>query len=79
MACGTPVITTAVSAMQDYVGNSGLLVPPQNEQALTEALARLLSDPLLQTSLSKEGLRRITEFTWERTARETLKIYEAFS
>lgn len=79
MACGTPVITTAVSAMLDYVGEAGLLVPPQDEQALTSALDRLLSDPVLRERLTKEGPAHAAPFTWERTARETMNIYEKFA
>ncbi len=76
MACGTPVITTAVSAMLDYIGAAGLLVQPQNEQALTEAMRTLLKDSSLQEQFSQKGRQRAAEFTWQRTAIETLHIYE---
>ena len=76
MACGTPVITTAVSAMQDQVGDAGLLVPPQDEQALTEAMRRLLHDRALREALSIRGRRQAEKFTWNQTANKTLKIYQ---
>jgi glycosyltransferase involved in cell wall biosynthesis len=76
MACGTPVITTAISAMQDNVGAAGLLIPPQDEAALTQAIATLLSDQPLRERLSLAGRQRAAEFTWERTAEQTLKVYE---
>ena len=75
MACGTPVITTAVSAMQDQVGEAGLLVPPQDEQALFEAMQRLLHDRLLRDDLSIRGQRQASLFTWEQTALQTLQVY----
>jgi glycosyltransferase involved in cell wall biosynthesis len=76
MACGTPVITTAISAMLDNVGDAGLLIPPQDESALTNAIETLLSDSALRDHLSVVGRLRAAEFTWERTAMETLKVYQ---
>ncbi len=76
MACGTPVITTAVSAMLDNVGDAGLLIPPHDETALTQAIETLLSDHSLRDQLSLAGRRRAAEFTWKRTAMETLKVYQ---
>ncbi len=76
MACGTPVITTAISAMLDNVGDAGLLIPPQDETALTQAIQTLLSDHSLRDHLSIAGRLRAAEFTWKRTAMETLKVYQ---
>jgi glycosyltransferase involved in cell wall biosynthesis len=76
MACGTPVITTAISAMLDNVGDAGLLIPPQDETALTQAIETLLSDQALRDHLALAGRQRAAEFTWKRTAEETLKVYQ---
>ncbi len=76
MACGTPVITSAVSAMLDTVGDAGLLTPPDDLPALENALRRLLNDPNLRRDLSARGRLRAAEFTWKRTAQETLKAYQ---
>ena len=75
MACGTPVITTAVSAMQDQVGEAGLLVPPQDEPALIEAMRQMLRDRALRESLSLRGQRQAEKFTWNQTALKTRQIY----
>jgi glycosyltransferase involved in cell wall biosynthesis len=76
MACGAPVITTAVSSMQDQVGDAGLLVPPQDEQALTEAMRQLLRDRALRDELSIRGQRQAKKFSWEQTALQTLQVYQ---
>jgi len=76
MACGTPVITTAVSAMQDQVGEAGLLVPPQDEPALFDAMRRLMHDRLLRDDLSTRGQRQANNFTWDQTALKTLQVYQ---
>lgn len=76
MACGTPVITTAVSSMPEHVGDAGLLIPPQDEDALTQALLRLLKDTGLQNELAQKGPRQAAQFTWKRTAQQTLFVYQ---
>ncbi len=76
MACGTPVITTAISSLPEIVGDAGILVPPGDEQALTGAMAEVLRDSTLSNQLRTRGLQRSEYFTWERTARETMKVYK---
>ena len=76
LACGAPVITTAVSSMPEHVGQAGLLVPPGDENALTQAIVRLLTDQELKSRLSRLGPRQAAQFTWTRTARQTLQVYE---
>jgi glycosyltransferase involved in cell wall biosynthesis len=75
MACGTPVITTAVSSMQDQVGDAGWLTPPGDEAALCAALDRLVQDRELRRTLTDKGLQRAAQFTWSQTARRTLEVY----
>ncbi|MBN2549205.1 MAG: glycosyltransferase family 4 protein [Anaerolineales bacterium] len=76
MACGTPVITSATSAMQDYVAEAGILTPPQDEAALTQALQSLLGDAALQHKLSIAGRLQAQKFSWQTTAEGTLRVYE---
>lgn len=77
MACGTPVITTHSSAMSDYVGEAGILVPPDNASALADALLSLLQNESMQKELSEKGRLQAADFTWKRTAELTLKVYES--
>ncbi len=76
MACGVPVVTTGVSSMLDNVGDAGLLTPPNDLPALQAAMRRLLDDPGLRQDFARRGRRRAAEFTWQRTAQETLKAYQ---
>jgi glycosyltransferase involved in cell wall biosynthesis len=75
MACGTPVITTAVSSLPEHVGEAGLLIPPQDEGALFRALLALLQDTDLRRQLSQKGPERAALYSWNRTAQETLNVY----
>jgi len=76
MACGTPTITTAISSMPEFVGDACLLVPPQDDEALYQAMKKLLYNKDLQKVLSIKGHQQASQFTWERTARETLEVYQ---
>lgn len=76
MACGTPVITSAVSSMPEHVGEAGILVAPNDIQALARAMAAVLSDQALKNQLMEKGPKQAAKFTWERTARETLQVYQ---
>lgn len=75
LACGVPVITTRAPAMQEIVGEAGVLTPPGDEVALAEAMRSVLADPGLQQELRRKGLARAAQFTWERCATETYRVY----
>lgn len=75
MACGTPVITSNVSALPEVAGDAALLVSPDDDAALAEAILRVVTDPALATALRQRGLERARLFTWHRTAVETVAAY----
>jgi len=77
MSCGTPVITSNVSAMPEVVGDAGILVDPKNSQAIADAVCWLQSDPIYYQKLREKGLKRIQAFTWENVAEKTLELYES--
>jgi len=76
MACGTPVITSNVSSLPEVVGEAALLVEPHRTEGLAQAILDLLSSEELQRELRARGLERARCFSWERTARQTLGLYE---
>jgi len=81
MSCGVPVVATTGGALPEVVGVSGetgLLVEPNNPEALVEAIGRLLDDAELRERLGAAGRERVIErFTWQVTARGTAACYEA--
>lgn len=76
LACGTPVVASNVSALPEVVGDAALQVDPLDTEALAGAMESVLRDDGLRVDLRERGLRRAREFSWERTARETLAVYE---
>lgn len=76
MACGCPVITSNTSSLPEVVGNAGIMVDPKDIEGFAEAIYNVLTDDSLKKELSKRGLKRAKKFTWERCAKETLKVYK---
>jgi glycosyltransferase involved in cell wall biosynthesis len=75
MSCGTPVVTSNVSSMPEIVGDAGLLIDPHDSKQLARAMERIIADKDLDHSLRKSGLQRAADFSWERMAQETLRLY----
>ena len=80
MACGMPVICTELGTGTSYVnrdGETGLVVPPNDPQALAAAINRLLADPPLRTQMGAAGRERVQiEFSVEFMIRETIAFYQ---
>jgi alpha-1,3-rhamnosyl/mannosyltransferase len=76
MACGTPVICGAGSSLPEVAGDAALMVDMRDIRALAAALGRVLGDDEVREQMRAAGLRRAAQFSWERTARLTLAVYE---
>jgi len=78
MACGVPVVTTAVGGMLDTVvdGETGLHVPPRRPGALAHAVGGLLADPERRRRMGAAGRQRAEQrYGWDRIAGATLAAY----
>ena len=75
MACGTPVITSNVSSLPEVVGDAALTVDPYDVEVIAEAMRQILTDADLREGMRQRGLERAKQFSWERTARETVDVY----
>ncbi|MCU0513677.1 MAG: glycosyltransferase family 4 protein [Anaerolineae bacterium] len=76
MACGTPVVTAAISSLPEVAGEAALLVDPLDTAALTAALERALTDADLRQTLIQRGFERVQQFTWAAAARHLQTIYQ---
>jgi glycosyltransferase involved in cell wall biosynthesis len=78
MACGRPVVATAVGGLQDSVadGVTGDLVPPRDPARLGEVLAALLADDARRAAYGAAGVRRArARYRWARVAADTEAVY----
>ena len=76
MAAGAPVVASDRGALPEVTGGAALHVDPTPEP-LAEALGQVLADAALRDRLRAAGLARAAQFSWERTAKETLAVYRA--
>lgn len=75
MACGTPVITSNISAIPEIAGEGAILINPLNTDEIAKKLLQLETDEVFYRNQIVYGLERVKQFSWENTAREILKIY----
>jgi glycosyltransferase involved in cell wall biosynthesis len=75
MACGTPVITSNVSSLPEVAGGAALLVDPYDPASIAEAITRAVTDEGLREELSRRGLARAREFSWEQSVSAVHRIY----
>lgn len=77
-ACGAPVVATAVGGLSYIVrdGESGYLVPEREPAVFAARLKQLLSDDVLRARFSAAAARSARTFSWDRTARSLLELYE---
>jgi glycosyltransferase involved in cell wall biosynthesis len=75
MQCGVPVVTSNTSSLPEVVGDAGLMVDPEDVDALAEALAAVLHDPALRATMRARSLARAALFSWDRCVRLTVAAY----
>ena len=75
---GVPVVATRIGGVGEILENDrqGLLVPPDDEAALADALESLLRDPERRRTLGAAGRSRVKEFSMERMIRRTEDVYK---
>jgi glycosyltransferase involved in cell wall biosynthesis len=75
MASGCPVVAASTGALPEIAQDAALLVDPQNCDQMHEAIFKVISDASLRQDLVQKGLLRAKDFTWEKCAEETLKLF----
>ncbi len=76
MACGAPVITSNTSSLPEVVGDAALLVDPNDIAALAQAIQNVLENEQLRSELVQKGYRQAQKYTWDRSARRMLQVYQ---
>lgn len=67
-ASGIPLIASNVTSLPEVCGEAALLVDPESEEAIADAMARMASEPELRQALIEKGAVRLEQFSWDRTA-----------
>jgi glycosyltransferase involved in cell wall biosynthesis len=72
MACGTPVVCASAGGLPEVAGGAARIVAPHDHEALATAVSEVLADP---SPWRERGLARAADFTWERCAEQTVRVY----
>ena len=75
MQCGAPVVTSRDESVVEVAGGAAAHCDANRPEEWVEVLQALIENPAMRADLRAHGLARAAEFTWERTARETLAVY----
>ena len=76
MAAGCPVVTADRYGTKELAEGAAVLVNPESVESIAEGMRRVLDDRSLKAELVAAGRQRSAEFTWQRCARETLRVLE---
>lgn len=77
MACGTPVITSNVSSLPEVAGDASMLINPKSVNEIYQTIDKMLKDHSYTQELIIKGYEQVKHFTWEKSARHLLEIYES--
>jgi glycosyltransferase involved in cell wall biosynthesis len=75
MACGTPVVTSNAASLPELAGAAAFEIDPDDPRRLGAAIIALCVQEELHAEMREKGLAQAAQFTWEKTARETLAAY----
>lgn len=76
MACGVPVICSNTTSLPEVVGDAGILKAPLDQDGIEKSIFTVLENDSLRAEMRLNGLAQAKKFSWERTAKETLKVYQ---
>lgn len=76
MACGCPAVVSNVSSLPEVGGSAVVAVDPYNQEEIAGAVEKILADGGLRENMRIKGLERARFFSWEKTAAETVAVYE---
>lgn len=76
ISCGTPTVASDTSSIPEVLGDGGILFDPEDGPALGRALLEAVGNGPLREALRRRGLDQAGRFSWERTAMDTIAIYE---
>jgi glycosyltransferase involved in cell wall biosynthesis len=75
MATGIPVVTSSVSSLPEVVGDAAMIVNPENVFDIARGIREVLVQEPLRKKLIASGYEQVRQFSWRRTAQQTLDVY----
>lgn len=78
MSCGCPVIASNRTSIPEIAGDAAILSDPEKIDEITNAALKILENTSLSNYLKHRGLKRSSNFSWEKTALQTVKVYNNY-
>jgi glycosyltransferase involved in cell wall biosynthesis len=78
IACGCPVICTNSTSLPEVIGDAGIFINPDNTGELVTIIQEILNNKELREDLMNKGVERAKLFSWDKSAQETMVLYEKF-
>jgi glycosyltransferase involved in cell wall biosynthesis len=77
MKCGCPVVTSNSGSLPEIVGKGGILVKVFDVKDYAESIKEILENKKLAADLRRKGLKNAERFSWEKSAKKTIEVYES--
>lgn len=76
LSCGCPVICSDASCLPEIAGDAAVYVNPYQVESISEGISKVLADAALRKHLAVAGKKQISQFSWKKTALQTLQVYQ---
>ena len=76
MAHGLPVVSSNATCMPEILGDAAVYFDPKNINEMARTMLEVLTDKKLAEGLIKKGRAQVKKYSWKKTAKQTLSIYE---
>lgn len=76
MACGLPIVASDLPVLREIAGNAAVYANPMDIEGIANAMVKVLGNKNIEKDSRENGQKRISNFCWERVARETLSVYK---
>lgn len=76
MACGTPVITSCTSSLDEVAGEAALKVDPESVPQIASALTKMYREDEIRQNLIKKGRKQVMKYTWENATNALYKVFQ---
>lgn len=75
MSCGCPVVSSKTSALTEVCGNAAIFANPRSKVEFSKKISKVINSPDLAKTLKQKGLIKAKEYSWKKTAGETIRVY----
>jgi glycosyltransferase involved in cell wall biosynthesis len=77
MACGVPVVASNTTSIPEIVDDAGLMSDPDDVEQFAKNLSAVIKNKAVRSGLVEKGLKRSSQFSWQKCARETLEVIKS--